>query len=113
MDPALFPLVHSLYDCYFVEEVAHAVDKDHARLPPTDRPFSQPVRMAPDVSKLPPIVGCRLGINGKPAPFTLSVAMLATMRYFGAACYRVPSCIGPGDAAFVTHDSSLFGTDMS
>ena len=68
MDPALFPLVHSLYDCYFVEEVAHAVDKDHARLPPTDGPFSQPVRMAPDVSKLPPIVGCRLGINGKATP---------------------------------------------
>ncbi len=34
----------------------------------------------------------------------MGVAMVATRRYFRAACHGVPGCVGPFDAAFIAHN---------
>ena len=94
------PAVHIL-----VEQVAHGVHEDHARLPPSQR-LVEARRPFVEVEAL--LVGVPL--DAAPALCEpLRVAEVAPARDFGAPGDRVPGRVGPFDGGFRAHGDSSCG----
>ena len=82
-----------------MEEVAHRVHEDHARLFPKYG-LLQSRRPECQVKTL------LVGVSDNPAPAlceALGVAVVTTRTYLGAARHRVPGCVGPFDFGFLGH----------
>src|ERR1700730_17433695 len=78
---------------FFVEQVAHGIDKDAPRLTPAQR-LAQ--ALGPQ-RQIKAILERMAGYPAKPFGETLRITEVATARDFGAPGYRVPSRVRPFD----------------
>lgn len=96
-----------------MEKVAHGVDEDSSRLPPTER-LLEPVLMrlhdtrpVDTLLRIPSGIVIAITLPVKPPSHHHGVAVVTTARYAAAPGCRIPGSVRPFDTGIGSHDPTL------